>query len=208
MKCVKILGLLAVAAASLMAFAGPASATTLTSGTGTVYTSTIKAEASSTPTLDGSFTTVTCKKSTVEGKVEKHGAGITVSGNISTLSFGECNFPVTVIKTGSLEVHPITEVKTETKIDHPECKSTECTGTLTSTGAEVTVATSVGSCIFTTSATSVGTVTPTNDTGGNAILDIGSSPIPRTGGNFLCGSSATWTGAYKVVTPSSLWIDG
>ncbi|HXR61107.1 MAG TPA: hypothetical protein VN732_07270, partial [Solirubrobacterales bacterium] len=121
--------------------------------------------------------------------------------------FGGCNFPVTVIKKGSLEVHPIK--KPEAGKAHEACTAAQgdtCTGTLTSSGTEVTIATSVGSCIFTTSNTSIGLLTPTPDTGGHATLDI-NSPIPRTGGNFLCGSTATWTGNYTVVTPSTLYLD-
>jgi len=208
MKYVKILGLAAVAATALMAFAAAASATTLTSPTGTVYTGEIHAEAEVTPTLDGSFTTVTCKKSTVAGTIEEHGTGVTAGGLINTLTFGECNFPVTVLKAGKLEVHPIV---VNGKGEHLNCLSgaVECTGTLTSSNAEVTVATSVGTCTFTTSSTRIGVLTPSNDLGGKeATLDIGSSPIPRTGGNFLCGSSATWTGAYKVTKPTTLYIDG
>ncbi|HXR61323.1 MAG TPA: hypothetical protein VN732_08360, partial [Solirubrobacterales bacterium] len=194
MKYVKILGLTAVAAAALMALAATASATTLTSPTGTTYTGTIHAvvdtDAGATPpTLDGAFTTVTCKQSTVHGHIEKHGANVTASGKITSggLTFGECNFPVTVIKPGELSIHAIEPKSGE----HVTCKvegtPDNCWGTLYSTGAEVTVNTSVGSCIFTTSNTSVGTVTGTSTTLKTATLDIGSSPIPRTGGSFLCG---------------------
>jgi hypothetical protein len=69
---------MAVAVAALMVFAASAFATTLTSPTGTTYTSTFKAvvdsnEKAVSPTFDGSFTTITCKKSTIEGKIERHG---------------------------------------------------------------------------------------------------------------------------------------
>lgn len=213
MKYVKMLGLMAVAAAALMAFAATASATTLTSPTGTIYTGKIHAEVDTNegalaPTLDGAFSTVNCKKSTVEGTVESHGAGVTAGGKITTLTFGECNFPVTVLKPGTLSIHAIKPESGE----HKTCENTPntpdtCWGTLYSDKAEVTVATSVGSCIFTTANTSIGTLTTTPTTGKTATLDIGSSPIPRTGGNFLCGATATWTGNYVVDTPDSLWID-
>lgn len=194
MKYVKMLGLLAVAVAAMAAFAASASATTLTSPTGTVYTSTIKAESEGTTSLDGAFVTVTCSKSAVEGKVEQHGSGVTVKGNISVLTFTECNFPTTVLKTGSLEAHAVEA-------------GTEKNGTLTSTGAEISIETSVGTCVFTTNATDVGTLTGTNVTGSNPTLDIASAKIPRTAGNFLCGSSGTWTGSYKVTAPATGWID-
>jgi hypothetical protein len=191
MKYAKMLGLLAVAAAALMAFAGTASATVLTSPSGTTYTSTIKAESEGATSLDGAFTTVTCNKSTVEGKVESHGAAVTAGGKISSLTFTECNYPTTVKAAGSLEIHGLGSSN----------------GTLTSSGASIEIATSVGTCVFTTTNTDVGTLTGSTTTGGNATLDIASAKIPRTGGNFLCGSSGTWTGAYKVTTPATLIVD-
>jgi hypothetical protein len=184
MKYIKMLGLLAVAAAALMAFAGPASATTVKS-TGANYTSTITAE-SSNSTLHGSFITVECAESHVQGKVESHGAGVTAEGKISNLSFDECNYDVTVKKGGTLVAHT----------------GTTPNGTLTSTGAEITIHTSVGECVFTTSSTPIGTLTG----GAPAKLDIDSSSIPRTGGSFFCGSSGEWTGNYTVSVPHDLTL--
>ena len=187
MKYVKMLGLLAVAAAALMAFAGTASATTLTSPSGTAYTGEIAATAGATE-LHGSFVTVKCNKSSVTGsKVESHGAGVTAKGPISSLTFSECNFPVSVKKAGTLEVHA----------------TSGGNGTLTSSGAEITIETSIANCIFTTSNTDVGTVTG----GTTAVLDINSAAIPRTGHSVFCGSSGTWTGSYTVNTPDTLLID-
>ena len=194
MKYVKMLGLLAVAAAALMAFAATASATTVTSPTGTVYTGTITAESEGHTILHGSFLDVTCSKSHVEGKIESQGSGKTATGKISTLSFSECNYAVTVLKPGTLELHAV------------NC-GTYCTGTLTSNGAEITIKTSVASCIFTTSNTHLGTLTPTNDTGATATFDIDSAAIPRTGHSVFCGSSGEWTGSYTVNPPNNLWID-
>jgi hypothetical protein len=184
MKYVKMLGLLAVAAAAMMAFAGVASATTVKSG-GANYTSTITAESSNSK-LHGSFITVSCTGSHVEGKVESHGAGVTAEGKIGKLSFSGCNYTVTVKKTGSLIAHT----------------GTTPNGTLTSTGAEIAIHTSVGECVFTTSSTPIGTLTG----GNNATLDIDSSAIPRTGGSFFCGSSGEWTGNYTVSVPSNLTL--
>lgn len=196
MKLVKMIGLLAIAAAAMTAFAATASATTLTSPTGTVYTGAIKAE-SSNSSLHGSFITVSCSSSKVEGSVEQHGAAKTVAGKISALSFSGCNYTVTVLNKGSLELHAVSCDK----------KTNYCTGTLTSTGAEILIHTSVGECVFTTTNTHIGTVTGTDDTKGHAVLDIDSAGIPRTGGSFFCGSSGEWTGSYTVTSPSSLWID-
>jgi hypothetical protein len=187
MKYVKMLGLLAVAAAALMAFAGTASAstTTLTSG-GTAYTGEIAAT-STNGELDGAFVTVKCGHSEAKGTVAEHG-GAEAKGTISSLTFTSCNYETTVKNAGSLAING--------------------TGNgVKSSGAEVSIHTSVGTCVFTTNSTTVGTLTDSSETGGKAVLDINSSKIPRTGGNFLCGSSGTWTGNYTVNTPANLVVD-
>jgi hypothetical protein len=190
MKYVKMLGLLAVAAAALMAFAGTASATSLTSSAGS--TPTIEASAGKTELHPGSgtsFLTVSCNKSTVSGTVSSHGAGVTVGGTISTLTFTECTDTVTILQKGSLEVHP-----------EPE---TTGNGVLTSTGAEIRIHTSEGPvCTFKTSGTKIGKVTGTHATGGKAVLDIESASIPASG--FLCPSFGVWTGSYTVDSPATL----
>jgi hypothetical protein len=196
MKFIKMLGLLAVAAAAMMAITATASATTLTSPTGTVWTGEIKAHSSHT-VLHGSFTDVTCTTSEVAGKIDQHGNGVTVKGNISKLTFTGCNFPVTVKKAGSLELH----AKTHTN------PGVETTGTVTSTGAEITIETSIANCIFTTTNTDIGTFTGTEDTGTTSRLDIESSNIPRTGHSIFCGANGVWTGAYTITAPDNLWLD-
>jgi hypothetical protein len=194
MKYVKMLGLLAVAAAALMAFAGTASATVLTSPAGTVYTGEIKAETENGHAiLHNAFTTVECN-SFVTGKVEKHGAGVTAGGNISTLSFPTCTGDtVTVTTPGSLEIHT----------------GANGHGTLTSSGAAVSVFNHAfgGTCIYTTNNTQIGTVTPAPSNTGHATLDI-SATIPRSGGSLgiFCGSTGSWTGNYKVTSPTGLRV--
>lgn len=197
MKFVRMLGLLAVAAAALMAFAGSASATTVTSPTGTAYTGTITAESQGATELHGAFTSVSCEASHVAGSIESQGSGKTASGKLSALSFSGCSDPVSVKLKGSLELHAVNCSK----------QTGYCTGTLTSSGAEIAIDTSVGECVFTTSNTHLGTVTGTDDTGHSPIFHIDSASIPRTAGSFFCGSSGEWTGSYKVVTPTTMWID-
>jgi ribosomal protein S27E len=97
MKYIKIPGLLAVAAAALLVFAGTASATAHTSPAGTTYTAIIKATSSNT-VLHGAFTSVSCATSSFEGKVEAHGA-TAVSCRNSGRGFCRCkNGEVTVRK--------------------------------------------------------------------------------------------------------------
>lgn len=195
MKYVKMLGLLAVAAAAMMAFAATASATTLTSPAGVSYTGEIHAESEGATTLDGP-SDITCNNSTVSGHVEKHGAEVTASGKLTTLDFTNCNQHVTVKKAGELIAHT----------DDP--KKADGNAILTSVGAEVEVViTGLGiTCVYSTAATGTVVGTLTGSTTKHATLDIDSSPIPRTGGSFFCGSSAEWTGNYTVTTPSTLYV--
>jgi hypothetical protein len=190
MKYIKMLGLLAVAAAALMAFAGSASATTVTSPTGTVYNGVIEATGSTTY-LTGTWSAVECKHSEVKGEITTQGDGITAEGPITTLHFSQCNYPTTVIKSGSL-------------VAHTDTASADYNGTLTSVGAEVLVHTSIGTCRFSTgTGTDIGTLTG----GAPAKLAINSAKIPVTEGNFFCGNSGIWEGSYTVTNPTSLYID-
>jgi hypothetical protein len=191
MKHVKTLALAAVAAA-LLATAGTASATELTSPSGTRYTGILKAESEGAVSFHGPFTTVTCNNSTLEGKVEQHGPGKTVAGNLSTVTFTSCSFPVTVLKKGFLEFHNIAGTND---------------GTVTWGGGEFTIQTSIASCLWGTAATDIGRLTSAPSNTGHATLDIGSAGIPRTGHSFFCGPSATWTGFYKFTSPTGLKVD-
>jgi hypothetical protein len=195
MKYLKLMGLAAVAAAALMAFAGTASATTLTGAGGTTLgTGTaIAAEAEGTVTLDPPFGAIECKKSKVEGATTNAGGtGVSVTGNISLLTFTECNATVTVINKDSLSIEG----------------TGNNNGLLRGTNNEVTVEFIGTHCIFKTNNTELGTVTGTGTTGATATLDI-SATIPRTGGRSgaFCGTTAAWTGSYKVNTPDTLNID-
>ncbi len=193
MRYVKILGLLAVTAAAMMAFAASASATTVTGPTlktdGSASTlveretPVIHAVSEGHVELHNGIINIKCE-STVEGKVEVHGSGITAEGKLSVLNFFNCtdNWVVDVEKTGSLIVH----------------YTSGSNGTLTSTGARVTATRFGLSCIYETTATHIGTVTGEKGANGEATLDI-SANIPRVGGSFLCGgATAAWTGAYTT----------
>jgi hypothetical protein len=188
MKYVKILGLLAVAAAALMAFAGSASATTVTTTTGgSAATPTIHAEnENGHVTLVNNIAAIECS-STVEGKVESHGAGATASGKLTWLLFTACtnSWHVTNTNTGSLEVH----------------WTSGHNGTLTSSGALVTATRFGVICNYETNNTSIGTVTG----GSPATLHIEASIPLAAGSSGLCGTgNAKWSGAY--VTTSALYV--
>jgi hypothetical protein len=190
MKYIKILSLLAIAAAALMALAGSALATTITAG-GSTYSTTgeISATAEGHVVLDNPIAKIECASGVETKKALTHGSGITASAGINILEFFNCtnSWHVTVISAGSLEIHSIGSGD----------------GTLTSSGATVESTRFGITCRYSTNGTDIGTLTD----GTHATLDI-SAAIPFHSGSGLCGSGATtWTGSYNVTTPTNLSID-
>ncbi len=191
MKYIKMLGLAAVAAAALMAFVGAstASAAALYSGASKVGTGTKVESTGTNAVLKAGFATITCGHSEVDGKVENAGGvGVPVSGAINRLTFTECNATVNVLKKGELIVHHAGGLN----------------GTVTSVGAEVTVATAGTSCTYgTPTATDIGTLSGT--TSGDAVINANAA-LTRVAGGFLCANPATWTANYTVSTPTPLHV--
>lgn len=190
MKHLKMLGLLVVAAASLMAFASSASASpVLTWPAGTEYTGVLEATGTSTLTLKASVFTETCTGSTVSGHVEvnQEGAGGGhAKGPITTLSFSGCGgeVPPVTLATGELTVND--------------------SGEVFDIGSEVTVRKIGVTCVYGGGAgTKIGTLNP----GQTATISISAS-LPKvaekSGG--LCAANAAWTGTYKVTSPDGLLI--
>lgn len=185
----KILGLLAVAAAALMAFAGSAAADTATSPVGTTFSGNIVAT-STNAALSGTVN-ITCKHSAIDGDITSQSAGNPVAGHVDNLSFTECNYTVEVRKAGTLSLQ-VTGTNT---------------ATLTSNGVEVTVVThglfGTVHCIYTTENTVIGTVT-----GGTAPTFHATSPsLPQVATDIFCGDHATWSGDYKITSPHELHLD-
>jgi hypothetical protein len=189
MKHAKIIGLLAVAAAALMAFAGTAMATTVTTTTGgAAATPTIHAvNSGGLIKLANPIANIECA-STLEGTVSNHGAGVTAGGKLGRFEVTSCtnNWHVTITVLGLLEVH----------------YTSGHNGSVTSTGTKVD-ATRLGvTCVYTTNNTSIGTLT-----GGNpAVLTIeGGIPIVPGESSALCGSgNGKWEGKYE--TTSALYV--
>lgn len=182
-----------LAGAALLPFAGTASATILTSP---VYAGPIKAESEGTTSIHNSSlgVSVSCGKSTFEGEVETFGASIPVSAALSSLTFSECEAShVTIKKPGTIEIHA----------------TSGGDGTVTWTGAELTITATAGgiSCTYTTSSTDIGTLTGSETPEGEATIDINAATIPRTGDSIFCGSKGEWTASYKIITPPSLLVD-
>jgi hypothetical protein len=186
MKYMKNLGLLAITAVALMAFASSAAATVTSSGgsTPTIFTTTTKTEIH--PGSGSSFLTVSCEHSHMHKVVTRHIFGLAVAFKILTSGFKVCTDPVTVLNSGEMEVHST---------------GTTGNGTVTSSGMEIRIHTSEGPvCTFKTSNTDIGTLVG----GKPAKLNINSASIPASG--FLCPSTGVWTGLYTFSSPSELSI--
>lgn len=190
MKYLKMVALVAVAAVGLTAFTAAASATTLTSPSGTAYTSTVEAKASSVK-FTGSFVAIECSESKFDGTVSSHGEAVTAKMSLSSMSFTGCNYNFTVAKAGALEIHT-------------DSAGVDGNGRVTWTGLEMTMHTSVGQCVY-TSNVAIGTLDG-SDTG-NAEWRTENTSIPRVGGSFLCGSSSKFSANYIFTTPSTLSVD-
>lgn len=188
----KHLRMLALVVAAAFLAPATASATQMTSPSGTVYTNKIQAE-SGTLEWHGSFTTIKCGKSVLSANIETHGSSVTAKGAVTSWTFSECNFPFKVLKAGTLEFHTANSAVNDGN------------GTITSSSMELTTETSIANCIFTTSNTDLGILTGSDVA--NAKWDINSATIPRTGHSVFCGSSSTLTGSYTVTTPSTLTVD-
>ena len=165
--------------------------TPLTSPAGTGFKGALHAESEGTVEMHGEAFSFNCK-STLSAEMEASGSATTAAGEITSLALSECSFPVTVLKTGSLEIH----------------SKGSGNGTATWTGGEFTVHGPFGiNCIYKTSSTHIGNLTGSKTTGATATLDIGTALIPRTGHNAFCGGWGEWTGSYRVTTPDYLAVD-
>lgn len=191
MKHLKLFGLLAVAAAALLAFAASATATTVTDSAGGT-TPTFHWLSEDSPSTSGvhmlthnEVADIECN-STAEGKIESHGSGVTAKGNLSALSFSSCTggWAVTVLNKGSLEFHTTST-------------SGHGTATLTWNGAKLRwcfFGCNFVECVYETNNTDIGTVT-----GGNPATLHLSAAIPFVEGDPICGEEQTfWTGAYTT----------
>ncbi len=194
MKYTKMLSLVAVAAAALMAFVGvgTASATTLTDEAGNVVKSGTTIDFSipsgaSTLLVDTENEPLdTCTQSTARGKTTNEGGtGAAVTGNVETLDWGNCSFVTKTLHTNGLQVNGTGS------------------GNVSATGTfEVTINTILfGSCIYgVTNGVSIGTLASGTFTA-NAVVEI----FP--GSNFFCPTTAKWTGTYTATEPKGLKVD-
>jgi len=196
MKHVKMLGLLVMAAASLMAFASSASAAgTLTSPAGTDYTGTIHATLEKgTSALLKAGIEDTCTTSTAHGTVTLNTTEAEGSFTAGTgLTFGTeatpCTQDTKTITPGKLTVNSAGEVFT--KESRVEVKVTGL-GISCFYGAE-------------TGSVKIGTF----DGGTPAKLTVNTTVLQRESGSstFFCAEKGTWTGTYVVTTPTTLLLN-
>ncbi len=197
MKYIKMLGLAAVAAMALMAFAGTASATVLESGAtklgaGTEISASLATGTSARLTTTEGTTLNTCTGSTISGKTSNAGgASETVKGSVEAknLTWSGCNNTVDTIEGGELEIHHIAGTTN---------------GTLTAKGFKVNVEIPFfgTTCTYTTGAgTHMGTLTGVSS--GNATMDINAIVTTSSPG---CLSSARWVATYTVTKPSPFGV--
>ena len=188
MKQVKILGLLVLATALLMALVGNASAApTLTSPAGTGYLGEIEATLEKgTSSLWKGGIEATCTESSVRGTA-KTNTELHVRIGISTETFSNCTRHVVVTNFGEWTI--------------------SWTGVLTTIGTEITITdTGLGiSCVYgggPSPGINVGTLVP----GTPAKIKVSTSKLQKISGGFFCPSEGTWTANYVVTKPSTLLL--
>lgn len=196
MKHVKMLGLAAVAAMALVAVvgAGTASATTLTAAGGAIINTGTEFHAvnEATNTLTTAFKNVECQESTMSGRTTNE-TGTTVNIGSIEIVTSKCNCEAKYLSTGTVAIEVI---------------GSGPNGTMTSTGAELTVTCSTifGTvhCIYKTNAVTLGTLTGSSTTGATAREDVEGEEIPRLATNGLCAEKAALDGKYKATAPDVL----
>ena len=190
MKHLKILGLAAVAAAALMAFAGAGTATadelcseaptgSMCPGTSHITTITASQVGTRALTTTGGAALVECTGGDIHITISSDGTGTSdVGGTVNSLGFTGCNHTVTTIQPGTATA------------SHGANGGT----TLSSSGGEVTTAILGVSCTYGTGAsTDLGEV----NTNGEISFSVG---VTKTAGSGLCPATATWDGVWQVTS--------
>ncbi|MDQ2630265.1 MAG: hypothetical protein M3Y75_04710 [Actinomycetota bacterium] len=189
MKHMKMLSLAAAAAMAFTALASSSASATTALEVGGEYKSSvfiIASLASGTSAVlsrtDGSLAN-TCTVSEVLGDTETP-TGATVTGAVDSLTFLNCTRTVTVHQKGTLHIEHISGTN----------------GTVSSSGAEVTVGSPFGTLNCKTGAgVDIGTLTGVK--AGQATMDV--NTVLNCG--FLV-PSATWKGTYTITSPSGLGV--
>jgi hypothetical protein len=187
-------GLLLALATLAFATTGSASATVLcktatdpcsggTYGKGTTIEASLKAGTSW--RLPAGFATPECEEAALKGEVTDPGGeeSASISGPLTSLSFGECNMTVTVLKKGNFSVS----------------STSGGNGTLALEGFEITFFNGVTSCTYGGSASM--------SLSGGAMASLKTSgSLTKVAGSFLCANPAVWSAEYTVASPEPLYV--
>jgi hypothetical protein len=188
MRYLKMLGLIAMAAAALMAFAGSASAQTFTAPAGTEYTGSWGASLEGSIIWNLGFAEITCTAGTVAGKLTTNN-NTEASGSITSWGFSNCKEGQTVDtlnNSGTLTI----------------LKSTHA---VSGTGTEVTFAVAGVSCVYSFGSTSTPLGTASNTGSGITLKVHGTLKI--TLGGFLCANSGTVAASFIFTNPFGSILD-
>jgi len=210
MKHLKMLGLTAVAAGALMALVGvgTASATRLceapeaacsaanTVKTGTALTFT--AEDSLKTTGPFSLIIMTCTESTLEGNTTNE-AGASVAINLTKVSFGKCNRPISTVNTSGGETLGTLAITWAGGSSH--------NGSVSSNDTTLTVkeVPGFGTCHYLSNNTSIGTLTGRTATGGAPTIDLTANMTAEAGSS--CPTDA-WSGHYIYTGGTAFDVSG
>jgi hypothetical protein len=126
----------------------------------------------------------------LESTVKRHGEGNPAAGAVSSLSFLGCTdgWHVTTVNLGELAID----------------SSGAYNGTITSTGLTVEATRSGTTCRYLTNETDLGSLT-----GGSPATIHLEGALPFHSGSPVCGGKpASWTGSFKVNSPTALFVDG
>jgi hypothetical protein len=189
-----MLGLFAMAAAALMAFAGSASAQTLTAPTGHLYTGPVKTSLESSASLKAGFAEITCTSGEFNFNITTNNS-TEASGEITGVSFSGCQEGQTV----------------DTLNNKGTLKIANGTHTVTATGVEVTTAVAGVSCVYGFgTGTELGKWTNTLFATSGKIEDRvtidTSAKVPKTSGGFLCANPATWEKKEVITSPADSYV--
>lgn len=197
MKHLKMLGLVAVAAMALMAFAGAgsASATVLcktstnpcsskwTAGTELEFT--LKSGTSATWKGTGGETLKTCTGAKLRAEITNAGSATeTVKAKVLEDSWTSCTVPTLTLKTGELEIHSITG---------------STNGTLTLKNSEFTTKDPIfGDCVYGTAASGTDLGTLTSSGTGDSVIDVSSTLSPI---GLNCCPEVVWQEEFTITSP-------
>lgn len=200
MKCLKALGLVAVAAMALTAFlgAGSASASVYCTTTSTpcgaswhVDHAIFTAVASIGNHSTGGALEATCTGSSVTVNKTNTGSSTeTATGSVAAaeMTWSGCNQTTDTLAGGELEVHQISGTDN---------------GTVTGKGFEVTTNIAGVSCVFTFgTGTDLGVITGGHD----AIWHL-NAIVTKKSGSFLCPSDSVWEATFTLTNHTSLYIE-